>query len=157
MSNIFSRIATPVIAGLLVSSGQVQAATPAEANTRIVVEALDAMFVKRDVTALDRYFVKSNYIQHNPGIPNGTDSLRGLIPNLGKDFQYERGMVVSQGELVMVHNRYIGWGPKPMVAVDIFRLENGKIAEHWDVMQDEVPAAQSKNGNPMFVAQPTTK
>jgi len=40
-----------------------------------------------------------------------------------------------------------GWGPKPMVAVDIFRVANGKIAEHWDVMQEEVPAAQSANDN----------
>jgi predicted SnoaL-like aldol condensation-catalyzing enzyme len=50
----------------------------------------------------------------------------------------------------MVHGRYTGWGPKPMVAVDIFRVENGKVAEHWDVMQEEVPAGQTASGNPMF-------
>jgi predicted SnoaL-like aldol condensation-catalyzing enzyme len=43
-------------------------------------------------------------------------------------------------------------GPKPMMAVDIFRVANDKIAEHWDVMQEEVPAAQSANGNSMLTA-----
>jgi len=52
----------------------------------------------------------------------------------------------------MVHGRYTGWGPKPMVAVDIFRIENGKVVEHWDVMQEEVPADQSANGHAMFPA-----
>jgi len=50
----------------------------------------------------------------------------------------------------MVHGRYTGWGPKPMVAVDIFRVENGKVVEHWDVMQEEVSAADTASGNAMF-------
>lgn len=103
-----------------------------DTNARIVLQALKEMFVDRDVSALDRHFVKSGYKQHNPGIPNGTEALRGLIPNLG-----------------------VGWGPKPMVAVDIFRLEDGKLAEHWDVMQEEVPTEQSRNGNPMFTPAPS--
>ena len=50
----------------------------------------------------------------------------------------------------MVHGRYTGWGPKPMIAVDIFRVENGKVVEHWDVMQEEVPASHTASGNAMF-------
>jgi predicted SnoaL-like aldol condensation-catalyzing enzyme len=50
----------------------------------------------------------------------------------------------------MVHGRYTGWGPKPMIAVDIFRVAGGKVAEHWDVMQEEVPAAHSANAHGMF-------
>jgi predicted SnoaL-like aldol condensation-catalyzing enzyme len=50
----------------------------------------------------------------------------------------------------MVHGRYVGWGPKPMIAVDIFRVANGKLAEHWDVMQEEVEASATASGNPMF-------
>ena len=49
-------------------------------------------------------------------------------------------MAVADGDLVMVHGRYTGWGPNPMVAVDIFRVADGKVVEHWDVMQEEVPA-----------------
>lgn len=118
------------------------------ANALVATKALKEMFVDRDVTALDRYFVKGNYLQHNPGLPNGTDALRHVIPNLGPDFIYEQGRVVSQGDLVMIHTRYTGWGPKPMVAVDIFRFEDGRIAEHWDVMQ-AVPA-NGVNKRPMY-------
>jgi predicted SnoaL-like aldol condensation-catalyzing enzyme len=60
------------------------------------------------------------------------------------------GMAVASGDLVMVHGRYTGWGPKPMIAVDIFRVENGKVVEHWDVMQEEVPASHTASGNAMF-------
>jgi predicted SnoaL-like aldol condensation-catalyzing enzyme len=50
----------------------------------------------------------------------------------------------------MIHGRYTGWGPKPMVAVDIFRIQDGKLAEHWDVLQEEVPAGAAKGGRSMF-------
>src|SRR5262245_54118125 len=54
---------------------------------------------------------------------------------------YEPGMAVVEGDLVMVHGRYVGWGPKPMVAVDIFRVKDGRVVEHWDVLQEEVSGA----------------
>ena len=73
-----------------------------------------------------------------------------VLQNLSPDFKYQPGLVVADGDYVMVHGRYVGWGPKPMVGVDIFRVANGKIAEHWDVLQEEVPATQSANGNGMF-------
>ena len=50
----------------------------------------------------------------------------------------------------MIHGRYTGWGPQPIVAVDIFRVVGGKLVEHWDVMQEEVPAELTKSGNGMF-------
>jgi predicted SnoaL-like aldol condensation-catalyzing enzyme len=59
-------------------------------------------------------------------------------------------MAVAEGELVMVHGRYTGWGPKLMVAVDIFRVKDGKLVEHWDVMQEEVLASATASGNAMF-------
>jgi len=55
--------------------------------------------------------------------------------------RYELGMIVERATSVMVHGRYIGWAEKPLVAVDIFRVRNGKLVEHWDVMQEEVPAS----------------
>ena len=61
-------------------------------------------------------------------------------------------MATASGDLVMVHGRYTGWGPKPLVAVDIFRVKDGKVVEHWDVMQEEIPADQTASGNPMFTA-----
>jgi len=115
----------------------------------IVLRALNGVFNDRDPAIVDRLFAP-DYIQHNPSIPNGPAAIRNLLAGLGKDFSYEPGMVVADGDLVMVHGRYVGWGPKPMVAVDIFRVANGKLAEHWDVLQEDVPADKTASGNSMF-------
>ena len=120
-----------------------------ESAKQIALRALTGVFIDRDASVVERYFA-SDHIQHNPAIPNGRAALPGLIGSLSKDFSYQPGMAVAEGDLVMVHGRYVGWGPKPMIAVDIFRVANGKLAEHWDVMQEEVPAPATASGNPMF-------
>jgi hypothetical protein len=56
----------------------------------------------------------------------------------------------SRGDIVMIHGRHSGLGPKPMVIVDIFRIVDGNLVAHCDVVQDEVPASETKSGNPMF-------
>ena len=122
---------------------------PMEDARQIALRALTGAFIDRDPSVVERYFAP-DYIQHNPAIPNGRTAIPGLIASLSRDFSYEPGMVVAEGNLVMVHGRYVGWGPKPMVAVDIFRVVNGKLVEHWDVMQEEVPASTTASGNPMF-------
>jgi predicted SnoaL-like aldol condensation-catalyzing enzyme len=120
-----------------------------EENKQVVLAALKGAFIDRDPSVVDRYF-SPDYIQHNPAIPNGPSAIPALIASLKPEFRYEPGMAVASGDLVMVHGRYTGWGPKPMVAVDIFRVVNSKVAEHWDVMQEEVPADRTASGNAMF-------
>jgi predicted SnoaL-like aldol condensation-catalyzing enzyme len=105
----------------------------AETNQLLVLEAITGVFVNRDPSVLDRLF-STDYRQHNPQIPDGTAAIKAVMASLGTEFKYEPGFVVAQGDLVMIHGRYTGWGPKPMVAVDIFRVADGKVAEHWDVM-----------------------
>ncbi len=122
-----------------------------EANKALVLAGIKGIFIDRDPAVLDRLF-SGDYRQHNPLIPNGPAAIKALLGNLSPDFKYELGLVMADGDYVSIHGRYIGWGPKPMIAVDIFRVANGKIAEHWDVMQEEVLAAQSANGNSMFTA-----
>ena len=122
----------------------------AEANRALVLAGIKGVFVDRDPSAVDRLF-SADYRQHNPQIPNGPAAIKALLGNLSRDFKYEPGLVMADGDYVSIHGRYTGWGPKPMIAVDIFRVANGKIAEHWDVMQEEVPAAQSASGNSMFI------
>ena len=119
-----------------------------QSNKEIVLEVLKRAFVERDPSVVDQYFAGS-YKQHNPSIPDGPAAIAKMIPTLTA-LTYEPGMAVAEGDLVMVHGRYTGWGPKPMVAVDIFRVENGKVVEHWDVLQDEVPAGKTASGNAMF-------
>src|SRR5579863_1011565 len=117
-------------------------------NKEIVLEVLQRAFIDRDPTVVVELF-DGNYKQHNPQIPDGPSAIAKLIPTLTA-LKYEPGMAVAEGDLVMVHGRYTGWGPKPMVAVDIFRVKNGKVVEHWDVLQEEVLAAETASGNAMF-------
>jgi predicted SnoaL-like aldol condensation-catalyzing enzyme len=124
-------------------------ASTTEANKKLVLAAIKGVFVDRDPTVLDRLF-SPDYRQHNPQIPNGPAAIKGLMASLAKEFKYEMGYVAAEGDLVMIHGRYTGWGPKPMIAVDIFRVSDGKVAEHWDVMQEEVPATKTASGNAMF-------
>ena len=121
-----------------------------EANKALVLEGIKGVFIGRDPAVIDRLF-SADYRQHNPQIPNGPAAIKALLGNLSPDFKYEPGLAMADGDYVSIHGRYTGWGPKPMIAVDIFRVADGKIVEHWDVMQEEVPAAQSANGNGMFI------
>jgi predicted SnoaL-like aldol condensation-catalyzing enzyme len=112
----------------------------------IALSAITELFVGGDVTALDRYWSET-YIQHNPLVPNGTAGLRELFTS-GARIGYELGLIIAEDDLVAVHGRYTGLGPKPLIAVDIVRVEGGKITEHWDVLQEEQLTTVS--GNPMF-------
>ncbi|MFF0952867.1 nuclear transport factor 2 family protein [Rhizobium leguminosarum] len=118
-------------------------------NKAIVTAYLKAAFVDADLAKVETFW-GDDMIQHNPTMPNGHEVLRGLIATPDPAFKYEQGVMAAEGDLVMVHGRYEGWGPKPMIAVDIFRVSNGKIVEHWDVMQEEVSAQDAVNGHAMF-------
>lgn len=119
----------------------------AESAKEIALAGLSAVFIDRDVAAIDSYF-SPDYIQHNPMFPNGPETLKGFAANMPENFSYEIGNVIADGNLVAVHFRAIGFGPAPMVGVDILRVEDGKIAEHWDVLQEEV--TDTVSGNPMW-------
>jgi len=119
----------------------------AERNKQTVLRAMQELFSDKDVSAVDRFWAEP-YLQHNPTMPNGLDGLRAIVPAL-EGFSWTPARIVAQDDLVMTHSRVLGWDPEPVIIVDIFRLEGGKIVEHWDVVQPEVPAAQSVNGNAM--------
>ncbi len=118
-----------------------------QTNKEIVVAGMNGLFVTRDMSVIDKYWSPS-YIQHNPAVPNGSAVLKRWVGSLSPDFKYEPGMVVAEGDLVMMHGRYSGMGPKAMIGVDIFRLAKGKIVEHWDILQEET--VKTVSGNPMF-------
>ncbi len=120
-------------------------------NATLVTNYLHALFVDKNLDEVETYW-GAQMIQHNPTLPDGHAVLRQIIGKLGPDFRYEQGLTMKEGNFVMVHGRYTGWGPKPMVGVDIFRIDAGKVVEHWDVLQEEVPADKSPNGHAMFPA-----
>jgi predicted SnoaL-like aldol condensation-catalyzing enzyme len=117
-------------------------------NKEMVLKAMQAFFVDRDHTAIERYWHES-YVQHNPLMINGHQGLRDLLQFIEPGFQWAPGIFIEVNDLVLAHSQVHGWGPAPLIVVDIFRLENGKIAEHWDVVQDEVPASKTASGNAM--------
>jgi len=125
----------------------------ASRNKRLVKKAMTELFAQHDLTAIDRYWGEP-YIQHNPQAKNGKDGLRELLASLPSEGTYEMGGIVAEGDMVMAHGHATGLGATPLVIVDIFRLKDSKIVEHWDVLQNEVPASQTASGNPMFTACP---
>ena len=91
------------------------------------------------------------YIQHSAHIAPGREGLFNLIRSLPPTLKYELGTIVSEGDLVIVHERFSGFGaPVNWIAADIVRIQNGILVEHWDVIQDEATEEQSKSGAPMF-------
>jgi predicted SnoaL-like aldol condensation-catalyzing enzyme len=124
--------------------------TKQEKNKALVLEAFDTLFNKRDYAAAEKYW-SPNYIQHSAHIEPGRDGLFNLIRNTPDTLRYEHQLIVAEGEYVIVHGRFSGTGrPAAWVAADIVRIENGRLAEHWDVLQDEATKTESKSGRPMF-------
>lgn len=122
-----------------------------EANNKaLVLEAFDTLFNKRDYATAERYW-SPNYIQHSAHIEPGREGLFNLIKSTPRTLTYEPGVIVAEGDFVIVHGRFSGNGrPVNWIAADVVRIADGVLAEHWDVLQDEVTRAESKSGLPMF-------
>ena len=124
--------------------------TVEEKNKAIVREAFETLFNKRGYEAAERYW-SPNYIQHSAHIPPGREGLFNLIRSLPPTLRYEAGVMLAENDFVMVHGRYSGIGqPTNWIVVDVIRLEDGVLAEHWDVIQDEASEESSRSGLPMF-------
>ncbi|MCP3705649.1 ester cyclase [Paraburkholderia sp. CNPSo 3274] len=123
--------------------------TPAQ-NKALLLEAFDTLFNQRDYAAAERFWSDA-YIQHSAHIAPGREGLFDLIRTLPDTLRYENQLVVAEGDYVIAHGRFSGNGrPAAWIAADIVRFENGRLAEHWDVLQDEASAVQSVSGLPMF-------
>jgi predicted SnoaL-like aldol condensation-catalyzing enzyme len=121
-----------------------------ERNKALVLEAFDTLFNKRDYGAAERYWSR-DYIQHSAHIAPDREGLFELIKSMPPTLKYEPGVIVADGDLVIVHGRFSGFGaPVNWIAADILRIEDGVLVEHWDVIQDEATQEQSRSGRPMF-------
>ena len=119
-------------------------------NKELVLRAFDTLFNKRDYAAAERFW-SSNYIQHSAHIDPGREGLFNLIKGAPASLRYEPGVIVAEGDFVIVHGRFSGMGrPRNWIAADVVRIADGVLAEHWDVLQDEASRAESKSGRPMF-------
>lgn len=112
----------------------------------IAMNAVSALFVQFDPEAASA-LLASDYIQHNPGVPTGASAIIGFLPALkesGVNLTVHR--VIAEGDLVVVHGTYDNaqaFGGKTLVSFDVFRVENGLLAEHWDNLQPLAPANPS--------------
>ncbi|BAV47829.1 hypothetical protein MesoLj113a_21430 [Mesorhizobium sp. 113-1-2] len=122
-----------------------------EQNKKIVLEAFNALFNRKDFEGASRFWA-NDYIQHNPLIPNGREALFSYVASLPASTRFEHQLAVAEGDFVMVHGKYSDNGfPIPWIVVDILRMKNGVMVEHWDVIQDE--AKGSASGHSMFSGQ----
>ena len=121
-------------------------------NKALVLEAFDTLFNKRDYVAAERFW-SPNYVQHSAHIPPGREGLFNLIKSLPPTLKYENGLILAEGDTLMLHGRFSGIGqPANWITLDIVRIEDGRLAEHWDVIEDEATHETSVSGLPMFGA-----
>ncbi|GAA0573254.1 SnoaL-like domain-containing protein [Kribbella sandramycini] len=118
-------------------------------NERIVATALNETMVKRNLSIIPRYY-KEPYTQHDPLTPSGLVQLRKSILALPPDATFEPGLIMAEGDEVVVHARLRNITPTPVIAMHVYRVDNGKIVEHWELYQYEVPRDQSLSGNDMM-------
>ena len=123
----------------------------AEANKQAVLEFYDKALNQKDFEAASKYF-GPRYIQHNPGAPDGIEGFKAFIALRKEKFPNAKGeikRVFADGDYVILHVHSMREpGERGVAVVDIFRLENGKIVEHWDVVQP-IPE-KTANNNGMF-------
>ena len=119
----------------------------------MVLDAFDTLFNKRDYAAAERFW-SPNYIQHSAHIEPGREGLFELVKASPPDMHYENALIVANGNYVMLHGRFSNIGqPANWIVADIVRIEDGLLAEHWDVIQDEATREESRSGLPMFKAE----
>ncbi|MDR3453721.1 MAG: nuclear transport factor 2 family protein [Rhodoferax sp.] len=122
-----------------------------EANRRAVLAFYDLGLNQKDADAALRY-VGNRYVQHNPGAQDGPEGFRKFIAFLREKYPQSHSEIRQSfvdGDYVILHVHAVREpGTRGNAIVDIFKLENGKIVEHWDVTQP-IPE-KTANDNGMF-------
>jgi len=120
-----------------------------EANKKIVVEFYDKAINQKDFDAASKY-LGSRYVQHNPNAADGPEGLKAFLQFLKERFPSSRSeikRVLADGDYVILHVHAVREpGSRGNAIVDIFKLENGKVVEHWDVVQPIPEKAANTNG-----------
>ncbi|XP_037048016.1 uncharacterized protein LOC119082583 [Bradysia coprophila] len=124
-----------------------------EDNLRTVLLFYKEAFVLNDITAVDRY-ISSDYIQHNPNVDDGQQPLKDLILSISGATEKQEPLDIRHTavnkDMVWLHVKMTGDNNESWAVIDIFRVKDGKIVEHWDVIQEVPSLSKSKNLHPMF-------
>jgi len=142
-------MALALLASPLAATAADASAKTLEANKKLVVAFYDAAINKKDYATAASY-LGAQYKQHNPTAADGAEGLKGFIDFLKSKFPNQKGeikSVIAEGDKVVLHvHSTRGDGTPGRAIVDIFRVENGKVVEHWDVIQDIPEKAANSNG-----------
>ena len=143
------RVVAAATLAFAMTSVQCADAQQQEANKKNVVEFYEKALNQKDFDAASRY-LGPRYTQHNPVAADGAEGLKAFVQFLRDKFpdsHSEIKRVFADGDYVMVHVHAIREpGTRGRAIIDIFKLENGKIVEHWDVAQDIPEKAANQNG-----------
>ncbi len=124
--------------------------TVLENNKKIVLEFYDLLINKKDFESARKY-IGNYYRQHNPKVADGPDGIRTHVENLKANFPGVHSVikkVIAEDDYVVLHVHSRRTSTRQLAIAEIFRLEDGKVVEHWDVVQ-EIPES-SANSNGMF-------
>jgi len=147
MTRITLALAATVALTALAASAHAQ--TQQETNKKIVVDFYDKAINQKDFDAASKY-LGSRYTQHNPNAADGPEGLKAFLQFLKEKFPASRSeikRVFADGDYVIVHVHAVREpGTRGNAIVDIFKLENGKVVEHWDVVQPIPEKAANTNG-----------
>ena len=120
-----------------------------EKNKALLLKGFEVLFNKRDFAEAKKFW-SPNYIQHSSHIEPGREGLFTLVKSLPAGAKWEHGIIMAEGDYVMVHSRYSNPDGSAIVVVDIMRIKDGIFQEHWDVIQPEASEAESKSKLPIF-------
>ena len=133
------------------SSSSASHAKVTESNRAVILEFADSLYRRHDVRRAFENYVVPDYVQHNPGIIDGREAAVAFLEPMfsRSDATFEIKRIIVDGDLAVIHLFGRGDSNTRGAAVcDIYRLENGKIVEHWDVIQP-VPES-ARNPHPLF-------
>ena len=124
-----------------------------EANKALVADFVSTILQKGEMDKIGNFIEGDNYLQHNPDVADGLSGLGKALEAMAKQGIYmvynKVHKVLGQGDFVLTISEGT-LGGTPVSYYDLFRVDNGKIVEHWDVVENILPESERKNTNGKF-------